>query len=240
MSVGHSMNLLSRDDEPVAIPLLPDDVPVTMPNLPARRVINTLEQFKAISDPTRSRILNIIQNQPATAKQIAERLGATPGAIGHHLRVLEEAGLAQVMARRLVRGIVASYYTRTAKIFNFDLPKELSGGESAVTEIIGKAYDEVAESLEAYEDDPFLRDGFPHVRVLPERAQHFWQKLDDLIEELLQEPTDPNGDVYGIFVGMFKSPPYMQGEGYVSEQRTTEELREPVESGESNGEDLTA
>jgi DNA-binding transcriptional ArsR family regulator len=211
-----------------------------MPNLPARRVINTLEQFKAISDPTRSRILNIIQNQPATAKQIADRLGATPGAIGHHLRVLEEAGLAQVMARRLVRGIVASYYTRTAKIFNFDFPKELSGGESACTEIMERAYDEMAESLQAYDGDPFLRDGFPHVRVSPERAQHFWQRLDDLIEEILQETPDPNGDVYGIFVGMFKSPPYMQGEGHVSEQRTTEELHEPVESDESNSEDLTA
>src|SRR5579862_7722419 len=116
------MNILRSKSDPDTIPLLPGNVPVTMPNLPTSRVVNTLEQFKAISDPTRDRILSIIQNQPATAKQIAERLGATPGAIGHHLRVLEEAGLAQVVARRLVRGIVASYYTRTAKIFNYDLP----------------------------------------------------------------------------------------------------------------------
>jgi len=225
------MDTMSSDNEPLAIPLLPDDVPVTMPNLPARRVINTLEQFKAISDPTRSRILNIIQNQPATAKQIAGRLDATPGAIGHHLHVLEEAGLAQVMARRLVRGIVASYYTRTAKIFNFDLPKELQSGESAVMEIIGRAYDEVAESLEAFQDDTFLRDGFPHARLSPERAQHYWKRLDELIEEILQEIPDPNGDVYGIFVGMFKSPPYMQGEGHVSE---------PGKSGKPVSDDLTA
>ena len=82
------MNTLQSKSDLDAIPLLPDDIPVTMPELPVRFVINTMQQFKAISDPVRSRILGIIQNQPATAKQIADRLGATPGAIGHHLHVL--------------------------------------------------------------------------------------------------------------------------------------------------------
>src|SRR5690348_11719126 len=110
-----------------AIPVLPEDVPVTMPELPTQVSITTFEQFKAVSEPVRSRILGIIQNQPATAKQLANRLEATPGAIGHHLRVLEEAGLAQVVARRLVRGIVANYYTRTARIFTYDLPRDVKG-----------------------------------------------------------------------------------------------------------------
>src|SRR5262249_32492649 len=115
------------EDAPDAIPVLPDSVPVTMPDLPLQRVIATEQQLKAMGDTTRSRILGIIQNQPATAKQIADRLAATPGAIGHHLRILEAAGLAQVVARRLTRGIVANYYTRTARIFKFDLPPEIAG-----------------------------------------------------------------------------------------------------------------
>src|SRR5262249_32758062 len=87
-----------------AVEVLPEDVPVTMPDLPPMFTITTEQQLKALGDPTRTRILSIIQNQPATAKQIADNLGATPGTIGHHLQVLEEAGLAQVVARRLVRG----------------------------------------------------------------------------------------------------------------------------------------
>jgi DNA-binding transcriptional ArsR family regulator len=194
-----------------AIPLLPEDVPVTMPNLPAKRVINTLEQFRAISDPTRSRILSIIQHQPATAKQIAGRLGATPGAIGHHLHVLEEAGLAQVVARRLVRGIVASYYTRTAKIFMYELPEEIKGNESAALEIMSKAYDEMAEAKATIKDDPYRRDGFPHARLSPERASYYYERIGAIIEEILNEPPDPEGKVYGIFAAMFMSPLYMQG-----------------------------
>src|SRR5260370_42438041 len=124
------MTVLQSKDELDVIPVMPRDVPVTMPELPVQLVINTVQQFKAISDPIRSRILGIIQNQPATAKQIADRLGASPGAIGHHLHVLEAAGLAKVIARRLVRGIVANYYTRTARIFTYDFPDEMSGGGS--------------------------------------------------------------------------------------------------------------
>ena len=71
------MNALQPTDEMNAIEILPEDVPVTMPELPPQLVINTLQQFKAISDPIRSRILGIIQNQPATARQIADRLGAS-------------------------------------------------------------------------------------------------------------------------------------------------------------------
>src|SRR5256885_3237823 len=124
------MNPLQSKDTLDVIPVLPGDVPVTMRELPVQLVINTVQQFKAISDRTRSRILGIIQNQPATAKQIADRLGASPGAIGHHLHVLEAAGLAKVVARRLGRGIVANYYTPTAKIFKYELSKEIKGNET--------------------------------------------------------------------------------------------------------------
>src|SRR5260370_35450946 len=120
------MNGLKNNDDLEAVPVLPENVPVSMPELPARLPINTAQQFKAFSDPIRSRILGIIQNQPATAKQIAYRLGATPGAIGHHLHVLESAGLAQGGPRRLLRAIFANYFTRTARTFNFELPREVT------------------------------------------------------------------------------------------------------------------
>jgi DNA-binding transcriptional ArsR family regulator len=193
-----------------AIPVLPDTIPVTMPDLPLRRIVSTEQQLKAIGEPVRSRILAIIQNQPATAKQIADRLAATPGAIGHHLHILEAAGLAQVVARRLTRGIVANYYTRTARIFVYDLPSKIAGAESVELDIITTARDELAEALVSVPDDPFHQDAFPHVRLTPERARLFYDRLQALVEDVLNEPYDPAGEVYGILVAMFKSPAYLQ------------------------------
>jgi DNA-binding transcriptional ArsR family regulator len=207
------MNALQSKDDLDVIPVLPGDVPVMMPELPVQLVINTVQQFKAISDPIRSRILGIIQNQPATAKQIADRLGASPGAIGHHLHVLEAAGLAHIVARRLVRGIVANYYTRTARIFTYDLPREVTGDTSINLDIMAKAYEELAEAEANKEEDVHQCAGFPHIRLSSERARYYSERLQALVDDILRETPDPNGKVYGILVSMFMAPTYMQGPG---------------------------
>ncbi len=134
------------------VPILPDNVPVIMPDLPARLPITTMEQMKAIADPTRDRILGIIQQQPATAKQIADKLKMAPGTINHHLQVLEAAGLAKVVARRLIHGIVAKYYTRTARIFEYRFAPEIVGEESIDLQMLTSARNEYAESLAAGEE----------------------------------------------------------------------------------------
>jgi len=183
-----------------------------MPELPLKLVVNTAQQFKAIGEPLRWRILSIIQNQPATAKQIAQRLKVSHGTIGHHLQVLEEAGLARVAARRLVHGIVAKYYTRTARIFMFDLPREVTGDIEMGLQILTDARDEYAESLATMQEEAtFPCSSFPHARLSPERAQVYKERLDALIEDFLQEAPDPTGQVYGLLISMFKSPAYMQG-----------------------------
>ncbi len=192
--------------------ILPEDVPVTMPELPPKLPVNTAQQFKAIGDPLRWRILSIIQNQPATAKQIAQRLKASHGTIGYHLQVLEEAGLARVAARRLVHGIVAKYYTRTARIFVFDLPDEIAGDTAIGLQIMTDARDEYAETLATTrEEDTFCGSSFPHARLSPERAKVYKERLDGIAEDFLREVPDPDGQIYGLLISMFKSPNYMQG-----------------------------
>lgn len=202
-------NPLDEAHQGEALPLLPDTIPVSMPDLPLRLTISTEQQFKAISDIARSRILGVIQYQPLTARQIAQRLQATPGAIGHHLHVLEEAGLVKVVARRITHGIVASYYTRAARIFDFSLPSEIRESRGKLN-TVEKARTELLESIVSYEDDPLYCEGFPHVRLTLERMREYQRRFFALIDELIEEPPDPNGEVYGVFFSMFKAPPYMQ------------------------------
>ena len=193
------------------LPLLPDDVPVIMPDLPSRLTISTEQQFKAISDMARSRILGVIQHQPLTARQIAQRLQATSGAIGHHLHVLEEAGLVKIVARRITRGIVASYYTRAARIYDYDLPPEVRGDNPLDLDFFTRVQAELMDSIVAYgEEDTVRNDAFPRVRLSLEKAREYQQRFMALIDELIEEKPDPNGEVYGVFFSMFKSPPYMQ------------------------------
>jgi DNA-binding transcriptional ArsR family regulator len=193
------------------VPVLPDNVPVVMPELPARLAITTMEQMKAVADPTRDRILGIIQQQPATAKQVADRLKMAPGTINHHLQVLEAAGLAKVVARRLIRGIVAKYYTRTARIFEYCFAPEIVDRESISLQILTNARSDLAETLAAGEDDlVVINAASPRTRLSPERLKAFDERLKALIDEFIHEPYDPNGEVYTLCAAFFKSPPYLQ------------------------------
>lgn len=51
------------------------------------------ETFKAVGDPTRREILDILKSGQKTAGEIGEHFEATGATISHHLSVLKQAGL---------------------------------------------------------------------------------------------------------------------------------------------------
>jgi DNA-binding transcriptional ArsR family regulator len=188
--------------------------PPAMPDLPPSLVVSSAKQYKALGHPLRVRILELIQHQPRTAKQLADLLQRPPGTIGHQLRVLESAGLAQVVAQRLVKGIVAKYYARTAHIFLVETPQELSAERSSADRRLQRAHDELVESLAALgEEALFGYEGNPeffHVRLSPERARVYRERLSALTSDLLVEAADPEGVVFAVAIAFFVAPPSLQ------------------------------
>ena len=206
------MNTFRRNNDFDALTALPEEIPVSMPELPLRLIITTIQQFKAVNDPIRARILGIIQNRPATAKQIADLLGATPGTIGHHLHVLEDAGLAQVVARRIIRGIIASYYTRTARIFDFNFPPDVRGEKSTTLDFINELSNELSETLAESGEGVIYNTSFPRVRLSQERLAVYQKRLTELVNDFIAEKPEPNEQVYALFTTLFLAPQYVQGE----------------------------
>lgn len=51
------------------------------------------ETFKALSDPTRREILNLLRGGPRSAGEIVEQFEMTGASISHHLSVLKQAGI---------------------------------------------------------------------------------------------------------------------------------------------------
>lgn len=188
----------------------PENRLVKMPELPATLHVNTAQQFKAIGDQTRWQILDHIQHRPATAKQVADIMKMSPGTIGHHLQVLEAAGLAQVVARRTVHGIVAKYYTRTARTFIFDFPPEIGENASISLDILTNARNQLADALAEDEADRDTCASFPRVRLSAERAEVYRERIRALIDDFMHEPSDPDGQVYGLCTAFFKAPLHQQ------------------------------
>lgn len=51
------------------------------------------DAFKALSDPTRRKILELLQEKPLNAEEIADYFQITKPSISHHLSILKNSGL---------------------------------------------------------------------------------------------------------------------------------------------------
>lgn len=61
--------------------------------------MRTQEVFKAISDPTRRRVLKLLQGGSKTAGELAEEFDITKGSLSHHFNVLKAADLVRCERR---------------------------------------------------------------------------------------------------------------------------------------------
>lgn len=57
---------------------------------------NSSQVFKALGDPTRRQILDLLREGDLTAGGIAEGFNMTKASISHHLSLLKQAGLVRV------------------------------------------------------------------------------------------------------------------------------------------------
>lgn len=62
-------------------------------NIEGRITVRTQEVFKALSDPSRRRILKLLQSGSMTAGELADRFVMTKGSMSHHFNILKSAEL---------------------------------------------------------------------------------------------------------------------------------------------------
>ncbi len=78
-------------------------------------VLEDLAALKAISEPTRLRMLMLLSDgPPLTVKELSSELALAPTRLYYHIQILERAGMIRVASRRLVSGIEEKSYQATA------------------------------------------------------------------------------------------------------------------------------
>jgi DNA-binding transcriptional ArsR family regulator len=164
--------------------------------------LTTPEHFKAISDPTRQKILGLLGQQALTTKQLSEILEQPRGTIGHHLKMLEAAGLIHVVRTRPVRAITEKYYGRVARYFRTGstvlaaFQTDLSPAQPVLGLMLRQALEEMAYTTDP--DDPSSSISV-HARIPANEVREFGRRLEALAEEFRQRAL-PGEKVYG-FVG---------------------------------------
>lgn len=156
--------------------------------------LDTPERLRAVADPIRALIIDLVLEGALSVTELAERVGRSKGTVAHHVDLLVEVGLLQVVRTRKVRAMEERFYGRTARTFNFptDPEDQLPFAADAMREWDRSRQhgDEVG--------------GFTlrHARIPAERAHEFWTRLEELALEFTRAPR--GGDVeYAVYLGLF-------------------------------------
>lgn len=155
------------------------------------------EQFRALGDHTRSRIISLLTEKAATTSQLAEALGQPKGSVGHHLKVLESAGLIRVVRTRQVRAITEKYYGRTARLFMVhDIGRDEADPFMFLRQIMNEAV--VTPPVE-----DVCGDTLRHARIPAEKAREFHRRVLELADEFSNCENVPGESVYAFLGGVY-------------------------------------
>jgi DNA-binding transcriptional ArsR family regulator len=156
-------------------------------------------QVKALAHPLRNTILSLLHERAATVTELATAVGRPKSTVAHHVKVLMDAGLLQVVRTRRVRAIEERFYGRTARLFYVSL--EESPGDEGPPRDFNDFEVAARESVDAFLDGKlwgFIR----HARISEGQASEFWERMAGLVAEFDRLPR--SGDtVYGFAIGVY-------------------------------------
>ncbi|HEU4894478.1 MAG TPA: helix-turn-helix domain-containing protein [Acidimicrobiia bacterium] len=156
------------------------------------------EQFKALFEETRIAIVDLLLERAATIKELADTLGKPKGTIGHHVSVLEAAGLIRVVRTKMVRAIEAKYYGRVARTY-FLADRADTGIELAPDHFLQRAS---VEFSKVDETSHGLMSTLRYARIPDDRADEWVERLIELAEELTAEKRGGE-TTYGLLLAMY-------------------------------------
>jgi len=82
--------------------------------------VSDLETLRAIADPLRVQILELLEGQALTVKQVAEKLGLASSKLYYHFGALEKLGLIEVAETRMVANMLEKTYRSAAHLLDVD------------------------------------------------------------------------------------------------------------------------
>src|SRR3954470_1513979 len=144
-------------------------------------VVRRPEQLKALADDLRSRIVIHLREHARSTTELADRLGLPKGTVGHHLKVLESAGLIRVVRTRRVRAVTEKYYGRTARLFLYESTDAANAHD--VRNIVAASLRVAADEILPLppESDAPVCSGVCRVRLTGASARRFNKRLDKVL-----------------------------------------------------------
>lgn len=161
--------------------------------------LDSPERLKAIADPLRSLIVDLVLERAMSVTELASLTGRAKGTVAHHVDVLLAAGLVQVVHTRKVRAMEERFYGRTARTFVFPDTASHSSGplpflDDVLSEIDHAAYFEPADVAGTFT--------YRRARIPAAHVREFERRVHALALEFTDLPRGGDRE-YGLYLGLF-------------------------------------
>ena len=95
------------------------------------------EMFRALDDPIRGKIVELLNKKQLNVEQITRRLKKfgykkAVTTIRHHIEILKDSGLIEIIKIEESRGAITKYYGSSTKLLDFSLPPDFDENYSKI------------------------------------------------------------------------------------------------------------
>lgn len=185
--------------------------------------IADLETLRAVADPLRVQILELLEVQPLTVKQVAEKLGLASSKLYYHFGTLEKLGIIEVAETRMVANMLEKTYRSAADILDIDpalFSFSKNGDNEPINILLSSTIDATREDLlrslqarqfqlEQGADEELRRIIINRVvsSVSEKRIEEFQERLLKLIQEFEEEDkaSKSSDQPYALTVAFYPS-----------------------------------
>jgi DNA-binding transcriptional ArsR family regulator len=168
-------------------------------DLDERVVVTAPGQLRALADPLRTTLLELLLERAATVTEMAQAVDRPKSTVAYHVNLLVEAGLLRVVRTRRVRAIEERYYGRVARTLYIGVLNRPE--DKQVVAAINGLAEAAAESASAHAADE-LRCLLVHARIRAEEVRDFWAQVQEVARRFAQIPR-AGDQVYGFVAGLY-------------------------------------
>jgi DNA-binding transcriptional ArsR family regulator len=142
-------------------------------------------------------MVSLLRERAWSTQQLARELGLPKGTVGHHLKVLERAGLIHVVHTRQVRAVTEKFYGRVARLFLFQVE------DPADARALGAAtLRDAAFQLERAPEGASW--GLVLSRLSPGDLARFYRRFDKLLDDF-RNADEAGGEPFRLVTAFWRT-----------------------------------
>lgn len=161
------------------------------------RIVTSTQELKAMFDPFRGTLLELLLERAASVQELAAAVGRPKSTVAYHVELLAAAGMLKVVRTRTVRGREERFYGRTARVFYVG---RITPEQTAL--IPNRMAEWAAEAAPAHAADN-LRAIKRYAWIDDADAEQFYRRVLELVNEFARLPRRRRGKAHAFMVALY-------------------------------------